>query len=145
MQKDKLPGIPEIQQLLAHRYPFLLVDRVTHIEPNKKILGIKNISYNEWYFQALPRELMIVPANVLSEAVAQLGALLILLEQENRGKFIFFYGVDRVRFRKPVRPGDVLEMTAEWLRRRGRMGQFRVEARVDGDIVLEGVMKFAFE
>ena len=145
MTSSILPKISEILKLLPHRYPFLLVDRITAFELQKSISGIKNITYNEWYFQGLPSALRVVPASILSEAIAQLGALLILLEQENRGKLIFFLGLNRVRFRRPVRPGDTLSMTAEIQRRRGRFGRLKVEAKVDGRRVFEGIMQFALE
>lgn len=145
MEQERLPQIEEILQLLPHRFPFLLVDKLTGLELQKKISGMKNISYNEWYFQGLPAALRIVPASVLSEAIAQLGAMLILLEQENRGKMIFFSGLDKVRFRKPVRPGDCLEMSAQILRRKGRVGRLQVEAMVDARIVFSGIMQFALE
>ncbi len=137
--------LDEILEILPHRYPFLLVDRVIDYELGKWIRGIKNVTYNEWYFQGLPRILRIVPASVLSEAIAQLGAMLILLEEGNRGKLIFFSGLDRVRFRKPVRPGDTLRMTAEIVRRRGRLGRLKVHAEVDEKLVFEGIMQFAME
>ena len=145
MQNERVPSIQQILKLLPHRFPFLLVDEITSFELQKKISGIKNISYNEWYFQGVPPVLRIVPASVLSEAIAQLGAMLILLEEENRGKLIFFLGLDRVRFRKPVQAGDVLKMTAEILRRKGRIGKLKVEASVENRLVFEGVMQFALE
>ncbi len=145
MTSDILPEICDILKLLPHRYPFLLVDRITAFELQKTISGIKNFTYNEWYFQGLPAGLRIVPASILSEAIAQLGAMLILLEEENRGKLIFFLGLDRVRFRRPVRPGDTLSMSAEILRRRGRFGRLKVEAKINGHRVFEGIMQFALE
>jgi 3-hydroxyacyl-[acyl-carrier-protein] dehydratase len=145
MQEERLPEIQEILKLLPHRFPFLLVDKLTGFELQQKISGIKNISYNEWYFQGLPDALRIVPASVLSEAIAQLGAMLILLEEENRGKMIFFSGLDKVRFRKPVRPGDCLQMSAKILRRKGRVGRLQVEATVESKIVFNGIMQFALE
>ena len=145
MGKDKFPEITEILKFLPHRYPFLLVDKITGVELQKRIFGIKNITYNEWYFQGLPSALMIVPASILSEAIAQLGAMLILLEEENHGKLIFFSGLDRVRFRKPVRPGDTLRMSAEIVRRKGRLGRLKVEATVEERVVFEGIMQFALE
>jgi 3-hydroxyacyl-[acyl-carrier-protein] dehydratase len=141
----KIPDLAEVLSLLPHRPPFLLIDQITSVELHRKISGVKNITYNEWYFQGLPTSFMVVPASVLSEAIAQLGALLILLEEENRGKLIFFLGLDRVRFRKPVRPGDVVHMTAEIVRRKGRIGRLSVQARVKDQIVFEGLMQFALE
>lgn len=145
MEKGQSLDIQGILQRLPHRYPFVLVDRITEIEPQKRISGIKNITYNEWYFEGLPPVLRIVPALILSEAVAQLGAILLLMEEENRDRLIFFSGIDWIRFRKPVCPGDTLLMKAEILRRRGRLGRVRVEATVDGKRAFDGVMQFALE
>lgn len=145
MDSAKQINVDQILKLLPHRYPFVLVDRVTAYEPQKTITGIKNVTYDEWYFEGLPAGLRIVPASILSEAIAQLGAMLVVLEEENRGKLIFFSGLDEVRFRRPVRPGDTLEMNATILRRRGRVGRLRVQATVNEKIVFEGIMQFALE
>lgn len=145
MEPEKQLELDQILKLLPHRYPFVLVDRITKYELQKFICGIKNVTFNEWYFEGLPAGLRIVPASILSEAIAQLGALLVVLEEENRGKLIFFSGLDQVRFRRPVRPGDTLEMRADILRRKGRVGRLQVEARVNGAIAFEGKMQFALE
>jgi 3-hydroxymyristoyl/3-hydroxydecanoyl-(acyl carrier protein) dehydratase len=145
MEKDKVENVGDIFRTIPHRHPFLLVDQITSCHLGKKITGRKSISYNEWYFQGLPTSLMIVPASILSEAIAQLGAMLILRESENQGKLIFFSGLDKMRFRKPVQPGETLEMSAEILRRKGRIGRLRVEANVDNKLVFEGIMQFALE
>ncbi len=145
MEKNNLPDTEEILKLLPHRYPFVLIDKITSTGPGLKITGIKNITYNEWYFQGLPPLLRIVPALILCEAAAQLGSMLVFQEEETRGKLIYFTGIERVRFRKPVRPGDTLQLSGEIVRRKGRVGRFKVEGRVDGRIVLEGVMRFAIE
>lgn len=145
MEKDNLPGIDEILGLLPHRHPFLLIDKVTGFLPQKSITGIKNVTYNEWYFQGLPQPYRIVPASILSEAIAQLGAILIYLDEENRDKLVLFSGLKRVRFRKPVRPGDEVVMSVELLRRKGRLGRFAVVAKVGEIIVMNGTMQFALE
>jgi 3-hydroxyacyl-[acyl-carrier-protein] dehydratase len=145
MEKDNLPGIEEILELLPHRHPFLLIDKVTGFLPQKSITGIKNVTYNEWYFQGLPKNFRIVPASILSEAIAQLGAILIYLDEENRNKLVLFSGLRRVRFRKPVRPGDEVTMSVELLKRKGRLGRFSVLAKVKETIVMNGTMQFALE
>jgi 3-hydroxyacyl-[acyl-carrier-protein] dehydratase len=145
MEKDKLPDIDDILALLPHRHPFLLIDKVTGFLAQKSITGVKNVTYNEWYFQGLPKAYRIVPASILSEAIAQLGAILIYLEEENRNKLVLFSGLKRVRFRKPVRPGDEVIMSVELLRRKGRLGRFAVLARVREKIVMNGTMQFALE
>jgi beta-hydroxyacyl-ACP dehydratase FabZ len=145
MENDKLKN-DKILRLLPHRYPFMLVDQITDLEPEKRITGLKNVTYNEWYFQGLPAKLMVVPASVLSEAIAQLGGMLVLQENEQeQQRLIFFSGLDQVRFRKPVRPGDTLILSAEIVRRRGRVGRLRVEGKVQDKIVFEGLMQFAVE
>ena len=145
MQKDNLPDINEILRLLPHRFPFLLIDKVTGLDPQKSITGVKNVTYNEWYFQGLPNGLRIVPASILSEAIAQLGAILIYVEEENRNRLVLFSGLHKVRFRQPVQPGDEVVMSVELLRRKGRLGRFAVLAKVRNRVVMNGTMQFALE
>jgi len=128
---------------LPHRYPFLLVDRVTEFEPDKRIVGIKNVSLNERCLATGPDGRSIMPPTILTECVAQVGAILILSKPENREKLPFFAGIERVRFRRPVYAGDVVEIEARVKRLRSRMGQLSGYARVNGEVVLEGTMTFA--
>ena len=132
-----------IERILPHRYPFLLVDRITELEPDKRIVGIKNVSLNERYLSHQPGEPPALPPTILTEAVAQVGAILILSKPENREKLIFFMGIEKVRFRRPVHAGDVVVIEAEVKRLRSRMGVLRGVARVDGEVVVEGTMTFA--
>ncbi len=132
-----------IERILPHRYPFLLVDRITEIEPDKRIVGIKNVSHNEHAMWHAPGQLPVLPPTILTEAVAQVGAILILSKPENRDRLIFFMGIDRVRYRRPVRAGDVVVIEANVRRLRSRMGTLQGAARVNGKIVLEGTMTFA--
>src|SRR6187402_2121063 len=132
-----------IERILPHRYPFLLVDRVTEIEPDKRIVGIKNVSLNERYLSRQPGAPPTLPPTILTESVAQVGAILILSKPENREKLIFFMGIDRVRYRHPVRPGDVVEIEAVVKRLRSRMGVLSGAARVNGKVVCDGTMTFA--
>ena len=132
-----------IERILPHRYPFLLVDRITELEPDRRIVGIKNVSLNERYLARQPGEPPTLPPTILTEAVAQVGAILILSKPENREKLIFFMGIERVRYRQPVRPGDVVEIEARVKRLRSRMGQLDGFARVNGKIVISGTMTFA--
>ena len=145
MEKDNLPDINEILRRIPHRHPFLLIDKVTAFDPQKSITGVKNVTYNEWYFQGLPDGLRIVPASILSEATAQLGAILIYSDEENRNRLVMFSGLHKVRFRKPVQPGDEVVMYVELLRRKGRLGRFSVTAKVQERIVMNGIMQFALE
>ena len=130
-----------IEQILPHRYPFLLVDRITEFEVDKRIVGIKNVSLNERYLSH--GEPPVLPPTILTEAVAQVGAIMILAKPENRQRLIFFAGIERVRFRRPVHPGDVVIIEAKVIRLRSRMGLLKGDARVDGKVVVEGTMTFA--
>ena len=132
-----------IEQILPHRYPFLLVDRITEFEPDTRIVGIKNVTLNERYLAHRPGEPPVLPPTILTEAVAQVGAILILAKPENREKLIYFLGMERVRYRRPVHPGDVVVIEATVDRLRSRMGQLKGCARVGGDVVVEGTMAFA--
>ena len=134
-----------IERILPHRYPFLLVDRITEFEPDKRIVGIKNVSADERYLSHShsPGEPPALPPTVLTEAVAQVGAILILAKPENREKLIFFMGIDRVRYKRPVHPGDVVEIEATVRRLRSRMGMLHGVARVNGKIAITGTMTFS--
>jgi|SRR5688572_26100163 3-hydroxyacyl-[acyl-carrier-protein] dehydratase len=133
-----------IERILPHRYPFLLVDRVVAFEPDKRIVGVKNVSSNERYLS--PAEnggRPALPLTILTEAVAQVGAILILSKPENRDRLIYFMGIERVRYRGSVHPGDVVEIEALVKRLRSRMGILTGRARVKGRIVAHGTMTFA--
>jgi 3-hydroxyacyl-[acyl-carrier-protein] dehydratase len=132
-----------IERILPHRYPFLLVDRVTEFEPDKRIVGIKNVSSSERNLSRMPGEAPTLPPTILTEAIAQLGAILILAKPENREKLPFFAGIERVRFYGSVHPGDVVEMEAIVRRLRSRMGVLSGVARVNGRVVCRGTMTFA--
>lgn len=132
-----------ISRILPHRYPFLLVDRVTEFEVDRRIVGIKNISGNERYLWQRQGERPVLPPTILTEAVAQVGAILILAKPENREKLIYFMGIDRVRYRRPVHPGDVVVIEAKVRRLRSRMGVLEGVARVGDEIVAHGTMTFA--
>jgi 3-hydroxyacyl-[acyl-carrier-protein] dehydratase len=132
-----------IERILPHRYPFLLVDRITEFELDKRIVGIKNVSMNERYLSHRPGEPPVLPSTILTEAVAQVGAFLILARPENREMLIYFRGIERVRYRRPVHPGDVVVIEAKVQRLRSRMGVLRGVATVDGKRVIDGTMTFA--
>jgi 3-hydroxyacyl-[acyl-carrier-protein] dehydratase len=132
-----------IERILPHRYPFLLVDRVTAFEPDQRIVGVKNVTLNERLLSRQPGERPSLPPTLLTEAVAQVGAILILSKPENSKKLIVFMGIKRVRFRRPVYPGDVVEIEAIVERLRSRMGVLSGVARVNGAVVCDGTMTFA--
>ena len=133
-----------IERIIPHRYPFLLVDRIIEFEPGQRIVGIKNVSINEPYLSRnglnCPPTL---PPTILTEAVAQVGAILILAKPENKGQLIFFRGMERVRFRGPVYAGDQVVIEAKVKRLRSRMGVLEGRARVGKKVVIHGTMTFA--
>lgn len=140
----KLPlEIEDIKAILPHRHPFLLVDRILELEEDRRVLGVKNVSADDRYFIAGPGGRPVLPASILTEAMAQAGAVLILTKPENRSRLIYFMGIDRVRYRRPVVAGDTVLLEGTVVRLRGRMGSLRGVARVDGHVVCEGLMTFA--
>ena len=132
-----------IARILPHRYPFLFVDRIVELEPDKRIVGLKMVSFNDRFLATAPGERPTLPPTILTETVAQVGAILILSKPENREKLIFFMGIEKVRYREFVHPGDVVEIEARVKRLRSRMGQLDGFARVDGRVVVSGTMTFA--
>jgi 3-hydroxyacyl-[acyl-carrier-protein] dehydratase len=143
-----IPTLPldyaAIERILPHRYPFLLVDRITEFEPDTRIVGVKNVSLNERYLSHTNRDgRPTLPPTILTEAVAQVGAIMILAKPENEDRLIYFMGIERVRYKRPVYPGDVVEIEATVKRLRSRMGQLSGRARVNGEIILHGTMTFA--
>jgi len=133
----------DIERILPHRYPFLLVDRIIEFEVDKRIVGIKNVTFNERYLSYNTPGSPVMPPTILTEAVAQVGAILILAKPENRQRLPFFAGIERVRYRRPVHPGDVVVIEARVVRLRSRMGLLKGIARVNGLTVIEGSMTFA--
>src|SRR5256714_5063873 len=132
-----------IERILPHRFPFLLVDRITEFEEDKRIVGIKNVSLDERYLSHAIDGRQVLPPTILTEAVAQVGAILILAKPENRQRLPFFAGIERVRYRRAVHPGDVVVIEANVVRLRSRMGMLEGVGRVDGKSVIDGTMTFA--
>ncbi|HEX6214023.1 MAG TPA: 3-hydroxyacyl-ACP dehydratase FabZ [Vicinamibacterales bacterium] len=132
-----------IERIIPHRYPFLLVDRITEFEPDQRIVGVKNVSINEPYLSRPEGGRPSLPPTILTEAVAQVGAILILAKPENKDQLIFFRGMERVRFRQPVYPGDTVIVEAVVKRLRSRMGVLEGHASVNGKVVVNGTMTFA--
>ena len=140
----KLPlEIADIKAILPHRSPFLLVDRVIELEADRRVVAVKNVTINERYFIAGPGGVPTMPATILTEAMAQAGAVLILSKPENRSRLVYFMGIDRVRYRRPVVAGDQVILEGEVLRLRAKIGSLRGRALVDGEIACEGQMTFA--
>ncbi len=144
MTSDELPlDYSAIERILPHRYPFLLVDRITEFEIEKSIVGVKNVSLNERYLSPGGGERQVLPPTILTEAIAQVGAILILAKPENRQKLIYFMGIERVRYRQPVYPGDVVTITVNVRRLRSRMGLLHGRACVGDRTAAAGSMTFA--
>ena len=133
--------IEDIMRVLPHRYPFLLVDRILEIEENKRVVGIKNVTINEPFFQGHFPGHPIMPGVLIVEAMAQVGGMLLLgtLEEPDT-KVVYFMSIDNIKFRKPVRPGDQLVFEVEMVQVRGKIAKTRGVARVDGEIVAEAEM-----
>ncbi|MDU1055086.1 3-hydroxyacyl-ACP dehydratase FabZ [Clostridium baratii] len=136
-------GIKEIKEILPHRYPFLLVDRVIEMEEGKSITGYKNITVNEQFFNGHFPEEPVMPGVLILEAIAQVGAIAILSKEEFKGKIPLFAGADKVRFRQKVVPGDRLELSCEIVKLRGPVGIGKGIAKVDGKKVCEAEIMFA--
>jgi 3-hydroxyacyl-[acyl-carrier-protein] dehydratase len=133
----------EIQNIIPHRYPFLLVDRIIEIEPGKRAVGIKNVTVNEPFFQGHFPGFPVMPGVLIVEALAQTGCVAALVLEENKGKLGFFTGIENIKFRRQVFPGDTLRLEAEFTGFKMGMGKAKVCATVDGQIAAEGEIKFA--
>jgi len=130
--------VVEIQQIIPHRYPFLLVDSILELEPAKRIVGIKNVTFNEPFFAGHFPGSPVMPGVLIVESMAQVAAVLVLREVKDRGKkLVYFMGIDRGRFRQPVTPGDQLRIVIEVLMLRPRHGKLKGEAFVRDKLVAE--------
>ena len=133
----------DIQNILPHRYPFLLVDKITELDEGKSIKGIKNVTVNEPFFQGHFPGNPIMPGVLICEALAQVGAVMLLSLPENKGKLGVFTGINNFKFRRQVVPGDTLELSAELLTYRHGMGKANVKATVEGQVAAMGEISFA--
>ncbi len=133
--------ITDIMKILPHRYPMLLVDRVLEIDPGKRIVGLKNVTANEQFFQGHFPGAPVMPGVLIVEAMAQCAAVLILRDIPNREEKLFLFGgVDKARFRKPVVPGDQLRLECEVIQRRSNSVKIHGTATVNGELVAEAEM-----
>jgi 3-hydroxyacyl-[acyl-carrier-protein] dehydratase len=133
--------VVEIQKLLPHRYPFLMVDAIIEVERLKRIVGIKNVSINEYYFQGHFPGKPVMPGVLILEAVAQTGGLLLLMDIPDRDKkLLYFVAVDGARFRRPVVPGDQLRIEVNVLAWRGDFCKLEGKATVNGQLAAEGTV-----
>ena len=130
-------NIKDIQKLLPHRYPFLLVDRIIEMEPGIRALGIKNVTINEGFFQGHFPEQPIMPGVLIIEALAQLAGVLAFSSGASEGKSVYFMSIEKAKFRKPVFPGDQLKLEVKILQQRGNVWKFSGSAAVEEKIVTE--------
>ena len=136
-------GSREIQQIIPHRWPFLLVDKIIDLKPGEEAVGIKNVSSGEFFFQGHFPNYPIFPGVLIIEALAQVGAVAVLSLAENKGKIVLFAGVDGFRFRSLVFPGDSLRLEVKLTKVRGPIGKGASKATVEGKTVAEGELTFA--
>src|SRR6478735_8400764 len=135
--------IEQIKEIIPHRYPFLLVDKILEVEEGKKAVGIKNVTANEEFFNGHFPGYPVMPGVLIVEALAQVGAVAMLKKEENQGRLAFFAGIDNCRFKKQVVPGDQLRLEVEITRLRGSIGKGKGIATVDGELVCETDIMFA--
>jgi len=135
--------VRSLMRILPHRYPFLLVDRVLEVEPGKRIVARKNVTANEPHFTGHFPENPIMPGVLQLEMLAQAGGAMLLMLEKNQGRLALLAGIEKARFRRPVVPGDVLEIEVEVVQTRGDMGWVKGLARVDGKTVCEAQISFA--
>lgn len=136
-------NIEQIKEIIPHRYPFLLVDKILEVDEGKRAVGIKNVSANEEFFNGHFPDYAVMPGVLIVEALAQVGAVAVLKKEENRGRLAFFAGIDNCRFKKQVRPGDQLRLEVEMTRVRGPIGKGKAIATVDGEVACEAEITFA--
>ncbi|NPV48030.1 MAG: 3-hydroxyacyl-ACP dehydratase FabZ [Armatimonadetes bacterium] len=135
--------IKGILSTLPHRYPFLMIDRIVELVPGVRAVGIKNVTANEPQFTGHWPENPVMPGVLMLEAMAQVGGVFLLSEVDSKGKTAYFAGMDGIRFRRTVIPGDQLRITAELVRRKGGMGKVAIVAKVGEEVAVEGEFMFA--
>ena len=134
-------SIQEIMDILPHRYPFLLIDRVVEFEPKKRLVAIKNVTINEPFFQGHFPGYPIMPGVLVVEAMAQAGGMIIMAEMPDRqAKLVVFTGIERAKFRRPITPGDQLRIEVDVLAMRSRAGRIEGKAFVDGKLACEATL-----
>lgn len=134
--------INQIKEIIPHRYPFLLIDKIIDFEKGRYAIGEKSVTANEEYFNGHFPSYPVMPGVLILEAMAQTGAVAILSEEENKGKIALFVGADKVRFKKEVKPGDTLKLECELTEKRGSFGMGNAKAYVDGKLVCIAQLKF---
>lgn len=135
--------IKEIQEILPHRYPFLLIDKVEELEEGKSAVGYKNVTMNEYFFQGHFPEEPVMPGVLIVEALAQVGAVALLSKEEFKGKIAYFGGINKAKFRRKVVPGDILKLEVEIIKMKGPAGIGKAIATVNGEKACEAELMFA--
>jgi beta-hydroxyacyl-ACP dehydratase FabZ len=135
--------VKQIQKIIPHRYPFLLIDKIVELTPGKKAIGIKNVSMSDFYFQGHFPEHPIMPGVLIIEALAQVGGVVMLCVHENHGKIAYLMSIDSAKFRQPVFPGDTLRLEVEVVKSRSKTGQCIGKAYVGSRLICEAEVKFA--
>jgi 3-hydroxyacyl-[acyl-carrier-protein] dehydratase len=138
-------GKDVIESILPHRDPFLLVDEVTELDPGRRVVARRAVSADDWWFPGHFPERAVMPGVLIVEAMAQTGAIAVLVEEENRGKIAFFAGIDDCRFKRIVEPGDVLTLACEIDTIRGKVGRGKATAHVGDALAARGTLTFAVE
>ena len=138
-------GKDEIERILPHRDPFLLLDEVIVLEPGRKVVATRLVRADDWWFPGHFPQRPVMPGVLIVEAMAQAGAVAVLVEEENRGKIAFFAGIDDCRFKRVVSPGETLTLTCVIDAMRGPIGRGKATATVDGELAARGTLTFAVE
>ena len=146
---DALPAVPfgreVLESILPHRAPFLLIDEVIELDPGRRVTARREVRADDWWFPGHFPERPVMPGVLIVEAMAQAGAVAVLIEEENRGKIAFFAGIDDCRFKRIVEPGDVLTLVCEIDAVRGPIGRGKATAHVGDELAARGTLTFAVE
>ena len=138
-------GLDVIEAILPHREPFLLIDEVTELEPGRRVVARRDVRPEDWWFPGHFPDRPVMPGVLIVEAMAQAGAIAVLIQEENRGKIAFFAGIDDCRFKRIVSPGDTLTLTCEIDMVRGPIGRGKATAHVGEELAARGTLTFAVE
>jgi 3-hydroxyacyl-[acyl-carrier-protein] dehydratase len=145
VEVHKMLNTEQIKEIIPHRDPFLLIDEILEVEEGTKAVGIKNVTGDEDFFRGHFPGYPVMPGVLIVEALAQVGAVAMLIKEENRGKLAFFAGIDKCRFKRQVKPGDQLHLEVEIIRIKGPIGKGKGIAKVNGEVACEAEITFALE
>jgi 3-hydroxyacyl-[acyl-carrier-protein] dehydratase len=145
VEVQQMLNTEQIKEIIPHRDPFLLIDEILEVEEGTKAVGIKNVTGDEDFFKGHFPGYPVMPGVLIVEALAQVGAVAMLIKEENRGKLAFFAGIDKCRFKRQVKPGDQLHLEVEIVRIKGPIGKGKGIAKVNGEVACEAEITFALE